>query len=313
MFKKADTPWVEKYRPSQFGDIVLSPENALFFERLLALRYVPNMLFYGPPGTGKTTTVMNLVRAYQEPSSEDRKGLMIQLNASDDRGVDVIRSQINTFVTSMSVFGPGVKFVVLDEVDYMTKQAQQALIYVLNSHPQHVRFVLICNYISKVDETLQSLFVRVHFNHLPKDKVIGFLRNIVRSEGIATSERDLEKVQECYGSDLRAMINYLQRNIGTVVDMNVLGSDVWEDLYRRISEGEHITSLVQKVNALSLDYRTDPTLLLKQFVYYLAVNDPELLRPVADRLADAFHTTNDDAEILVPYVLVTLINGFIKT
>jgi DNA polymerase III delta prime subunit len=309
--QKFENPWVEKYRPSQFDEIVLSPENALFFEQVLKKRYVPNMLFYGPPGTGKTTTVMNLVRAYQEPVAEERKGLMIQLNASDDRGVDVIRAQINTFVASMSVFGPGVKFVILDEVDYMTKQAQQALTYVLTDHPPHVRFILICNYVSKVDETLQSLFVRIHFNHLPKAKVVGFLRSIVEKEGMTTSERDLERIQQYYGSDLRGMINYLQRNIGADFDLKVLGEEVWAELLRMILARENITSLVSKVNALSLEYRTDPTTVLKEFVYHLVVHEPAFPREAVWPLAEAFHSANNEAAVSVPFVLLHLVNGFL--
>ena len=126
------TPWVEKYRPNTFEEIVLDSLNKKILENIIKNEHFPNLLFYGPPGTGKTTSVINLIKAYQATS--DNKNLMIHLNASDERGIDIIRNQINTFVNSKSLFNDGMKFVILDEVDYMTKNAQIALRYLLQSY-----------------------------------------------------------------------------------------------------------------------------------------------------------------------------------
>ena len=125
------TPWVEKYRPNTFDDIVLDPLNKSILENIIKNEHFPNLLFYGPPGTGKTTSIINLIKAYQENSQN--QNLMIHLNASDERGIDIIRNQINSFVNSKSLFNNGMKFVILDEVDYMTKNAQIALRYLLQS------------------------------------------------------------------------------------------------------------------------------------------------------------------------------------
>ena len=145
------TPWVEKYRPKTFDSIVLDETNRTILENIIQGGYFPNLLFYGPPGTGKTTTIINLVTAFQNKYFETQAqaiaasphttgssiglGTVIHLNASDERGVDVIRSQISTFVNTKSLFGRGdqLKFVILDEVDYMTKNAQLALRYLINS------------------------------------------------------------------------------------------------------------------------------------------------------------------------------------
>ena len=122
------TPWVEKYRPSHFDDIVLDPLNKLMMRNIISTRHFPNLLFYGPPGTGKTTTIINLVNEYQRATMQHTNGgFMIHLNASDERGIDIIRNQINQFVNSKTMFTNFMKFVILDEVDYMTKNAQQAL------------------------------------------------------------------------------------------------------------------------------------------------------------------------------------------
>ena len=139
---------------------------------------MPNLLLYGPPGTGKTTTIINLINEYQKKNNQENKGLMIHLNASDERGIDIIRNQINNFVNSKTMFTNGIKFVILDEIDYMTKNAQQALKYLLQEYQENIRFCLICNYISKIDESLQNEFVKLRFNQLPKQDIIDFLSKI---------------------------------------------------------------------------------------------------------------------------------------
>ena len=93
-------PFVEKYRPVKFDDIVLDPLNKQIFKNIIETGHFPNLLFYGPPGPGKTTTIINLVNSYQEKLNQKNKELMIHLNASDERGIDIIRSQINQFVNS---------------------------------------------------------------------------------------------------------------------------------------------------------------------------------------------------------------------
>ena len=108
------SPWVEKYRPTEFDEIVLDTTNKKILTNGIDKKYFPNILFYGPPGTGKTTTIINLIKLYQNTYSTTRKGYMIHLNASDDRGIDIIRNQISQFVNTKSLFGDGMKFVILD-------------------------------------------------------------------------------------------------------------------------------------------------------------------------------------------------------
>ena len=100
--------------------------------------------------------------------------MVLELNASDERGIDIIRSQICSFVNSKPLFNVGLKFIILDEVDYMTKNAQQALKYLLQNCSTNVRFCLICNYISKIDDGLQNEFIKLRFNQLPKEDIINF-------------------------------------------------------------------------------------------------------------------------------------------
>ena len=142
--------------------------NRKIFEKILEKRKFPHMLFYGPPGAGKTTSADNLIRKYQSLYSRVNKENIIHLNASDERGIEVIRTQIQQFVKSNNMFETGYKFVVLDEVDYMTKNAQQALKNLLQSCLNNVRFCLICNYICKIDDSLKNEFICIRFNQLNK-------------------------------------------------------------------------------------------------------------------------------------------------
>ena len=160
-------PWVEKYRPQNFKDIVLENNNKLILENIIKKDYFPNLLLYGPPGTGKTTTIINLINEYQMSKGGKNKDLIIHLNASDDRGVDIVRNQIKNFVKTKTLFNKGLKFVILDEVDYMTKNAQVALRYLIQLYSDNIRFCLICNYISRIELVLQNEFIRLKFCNLP--------------------------------------------------------------------------------------------------------------------------------------------------
>lgn len=244
------TPWVEKYRPTDFGDIVLNDINKQICNNIVNTEYFPNLLFYGPPGTGKTTTIINLVTSYQRKVSKvnkEEKSLMIHLNASDDRGIDIIRNQILQFVNSKCLFTSGLKFVILDEVDYMTKNAQQALRYLINTHSSNVRFCLICNYISRIDDGLQTEFLKIRFNNLPQLDIGRFLKNIVVSEQLTLTDSNISAIQKLYGSDIRSMINFIQCNhILDTSDVRIIDNAVWEHLTTIIKSSmsaENTTSL----------------------------------------------------------------------
>lgn len=283
-------PWVEKYRPSSFDTIVLEETNQLFFKNMLKNNYIPNLLFYGPPGTGKTTTILNLIQTFQENQGEVNSSLVIHLNASDERGIDTIRSQIYSFVHTKPFFSKGKKFVILDEVDSMTKSAQQALSYLLHT-PVTVSFCLICNYISKIEDTLQTLFIKVKFNALPVDKMLDFLETIVKKEGIDYTRAHLEGIQRMYGSDIRSMINYLQTN--QYNPSLPIQSEVWETLYT-LSLNESL----EYVEKLSILHNMDPKHILKEYVYYLALQKSISI----SSLELVFHTTLS-TKVMIQYVL----------
>ena len=180
-----------------------------------------------------------------------RKGLKIHLNASDDRGIDIIRNQINTFVNTKILFGAGMKFIILDEVDYMTKNAQQALRYLIQQYHPNIRFCLICNYISRIDSALQNEFIRLRFCNLPETDIFNFLSKIVRKEKINISDDQIKSIQYIFKSDIRSMINFLQSNHATPISFEkIITNKYWEDTIKTVLKvpynNELILSLVEK-------------------------------------------------------------------
>jgi len=265
--------WTEKFRPKILDDIVLDPLNKKIFENIINTGYFPNLLFYGPPGTGKTTTIINLVNSYQEKLNQKNKELMIHLNASDERGIDIIRSQINNFVNSKTMFNNGMKFVILDEVDYMTKNAQQALRYLLQNFSNSVRFCLICNYISRIDEGLQNEFLRLRFNQLPEKSIINFLNNISVSENLNLNKKSLYLIQKLYKSDMRSMINFMQSN-QNIKDNNIyiIENSIWDKLFDKIKNQDNLSSLNNFINEISSNYNIDKKNIIKDFLNYIIRN-----------------------------------------
>jgi replication factor C subunit 3/5 len=289
---KNTIPWVEKYRPTNFDDIVLDPINRKIFKNILEKNYFPNLLFYGPPGTGKTTTIINIINEYQIKYNQKNKGTVIHLNASDERGIDVIRSQIHQFVKSNNFFDKGLKFVILDEVDYMTKNAQQALKYLLQSSCYNVRFCLICNYISKIDESLKNEFICVRFNQLPKDDIYKFIKNISKNENLNITDMAIDRIQKNYNSDIRSMINFIQLN----QNINDNKKSIWEDKIVTDELFENINVFINKnksnnynfqidntiewkelLNDISIKFNIDKKTILKNYLNYIIRKKPETL------------------------------------
>jgi len=277
------TPWVERFRPTKFDDIVLDPLNKKILTNIINTSYFPNLLFFGPPGTGKTTTIINLVNSYQAVLGEKNNGLMIHLNASDERGIDIIRNQINQFVNSKSLFNQGTKFVILDEVDYMTKNAQQALRYLLQNYTNGVRFCLICNYISRIDEGLQNEFLRLRFNQLPEQDIISFLKNISVSENLNMTDKSLRLIQRLYKSDIRSMINFMQSNQHITDDeFNIIDETVWAELYSKIAlhnSSSNMNSIIAFINNTSSKYNIDKKNIIKDFLNYIIRDKEEHVSP----------------------------------
>ena len=301
-------PWVEKYRPTQIENIILDPINKQILTNIIHSCYFPNLLFYGPPGTGKTTTIINLVNSYQEKVNQINKGLIIHLNASDERGIDIIRNQINQFVNSKSLFKDGMKFVILDEVDYMTKNAQQALRYLLQNYSSGVRFCLICNYISKIDEGLQNDFLKLRFNQLPENDIFLFLNNIVQNEHLHLNETSVRLIQQLFKSDIRSMINFMQTNQNIQYNhIHIIEPNVWETLLSMMILKEDSAHLLHHVHEISINYNIDKKNIMKDFLNYIIRKKQHIVTtPFLNFIENVIHFEDCSNEDYVNYTIIKI-------
>ncbi len=304
-------PWVEKYRPTDLNDIVLDPHNKTIISNIIGTNYFPNILLYGPPGTGKTTTIINMINTFQEKNDQLNKGLMIHLNASDERGIDIIRNQIHQFVNSNSLFHNGIKFVILDEVDYMTKNAQQALKYLLQGFTDNVRFCLICNYISRIDESLQNEFMRIRFNQLPETDIIHFLSTISIKENLNISDKKLKSIQRLFKSDIRSMINYIQSNQNTINTNAVIDITTWENLTKVIKNKDDLKKSILLFHDISNEYNIDIKNVIKDYLNYIINNNPEYISFSFLKFTEfVIHLINPNSEQIVNYIVLKLNHFF---
>lgn len=305
-------PWVEKYRPTKFQDIVLDDINRTIMENILKNNYFPNILLYGPPGTGKTTTIINLINTFQENNNQKNKGLMIHLNASDERGIDIIRNNINNFVNSKNLFNEGIKFIVLDEIDYMTKNAQQALKYLLQINNENVRFCLICNYISRIDESLQSEFMRLRFNQLPEEKIINFLDIINKLENLNYTNNILKSIQKIYKSDIRSMINYMQSNESIILDNKIIDNSLWITITNIIIK-KKANNLYNKLYEISQNYNIEIKNIIKYYFNYIIINDKKYIcKEFLDIVEYVIHQNDFNSNYIINYIYYSLHDLYLK-
>ena len=176
-------PWVEKYRPDMLEEVVSHDHIVDTLNRFIEKGSLPHLLFYGPPGTGKTTTILACAAKLFGGSKDNMYSNVLELNASDDRGIDVVRTMIKSFATTKNMFDSGkLKLIILDEADSMTNTAQDALRRVIEKYVQHVRFCLICNDIGKLTPAIQSRCTVFRFFPLSKEAMMTRLDIVLQHE-----------------------------------------------------------------------------------------------------------------------------------
>ena len=169
---------------------------------------LPHLLLYGPPGTGKTSTIV--AAAKRMYGAKAYSSMALELNASDARGIDVIRNEIKEFAGTRQLFNKGVKLVILDEADAMTNDAQFALRRVIEKYTKNARFCLICNYVSKIIPALQSRCTRFRFAPLSRDQIRDRLVEVAQAEKCNTTDDGIESILALSGGDMRRVLNLLQ-------------------------------------------------------------------------------------------------------
>lgn len=207
--------WVEKYRPRKLNEIVGQREIVERLKSYVEAKNMPNMLFAGPPGVGKTTAALAL--AY-EFFGEASKANFLELNASDERGIDVVRGRIKEFARSVAL-GGGFKIIFLDEADALTKDAQNAMRRTMEKYSRIARFILSCNYSSKIIEPIQSRTALFRFRALSSDDIKARLKFIAEKEGLKVSEDAFDLIIDASEGDMRRAINMLQSSAALSQDI----------------------------------------------------------------------------------------------
>eukprot|EP00794_Sanderia_malayensis_P014375 gene14376-15873_t len=201
-------PWVEKYRPNSLADLISHKDIINTIQRFIKEDKLPHLLFYGPAGTGKTSTILAVAR--QLYSKKEFNSMVLELNASDDRGIGIVRQQILTFASTRTIFKSKFKLVILDEADSMTNDAQNALRRVMEKYTENTRFCMICNYLTGIIPALQSRCTRFRFGPLENQQMQLRLEHVINAENVRVTEDGMKSLTRLANGDMRKSINILQ-------------------------------------------------------------------------------------------------------
>ncbi|KAI1382164.1 putative replication factor protein [Hypoxylon crocopeplum] len=240
-------PWVEKYRPKTLSDVTAQDHTINVLQRTLQASNLPHMLFYGPPGTGKTSTILALAKELYGP--EMMKSRVLELNASDERGISIVREKVKDFARMQLTNVPAgyksrypcppFKIIILDEADSMTQDAQSALRRTMETYSKITRFCLICNYVTRIIDPLASRCSKFRFKSLDQGNAKRRLEDIAGKEGVALEDGAIDALIKCSEGDLRKAITFLQsaaRLVGAIEK-----GDEEEDKMEIDSDGKIVT------------------------------------------------------------------------
>jgi replication factor C subunit 3/5 len=209
---------VEKYRPVSLSDVSGHQDILATINKFVDSNRLPHLLFYGPPGTGKTSTILALARRIY--GHQNMRQMVLELNASDDRGIEVVREHIKTFASTKQIFTAGssasragiagFKLIILDEADAMTNTAQMALRRIMEKYTANTRFCIIANYAHKLSPALLSRCTRFRFSPLHEQDIRVLVDKVIEEEGVKIMPDAVDSLVRLSKGDMRRALNVLQ-------------------------------------------------------------------------------------------------------
>ena len=267
-----EQPWVEKYRPHHLNEIVGQREIVERLKNFVNDNSMPHLIFAGPAGTGKTTSALALTRDILKGKMKSNQ-TYLELNASDARGIDVIRTMVKDFAKSVVPEDIPFKILILDEADNMTAPAQQALRRTMENYTKTCRMILICNYSNKIILPIQSRCATFRFKPVSNEEIKNRILYIINQESIKIEESGLNALIYVANGDLRRAVNYLQA-------ASTVSTSITDDIIYKITGKIHPEEIKKLINSALEGKLMESKQLLDEFILKYGISARSLVSQI---------------------------------
>ena len=281
--------WIERYRPQKLSDIKSQNNIVESIKKFLINKNLPHLLFFGKSGTGKTSCIN---ASCNQLYGKNSKYMILELNASDNRGIETVRNQIYQFANTKSMINKGIKTIILDEADSMTIMAQNALRKIIENNSANVRFCIICNYINNIIPALKSRCIQFRFSPLKKEEKFKILKHITKNENFNIADNFLNIIIKISNGDMRKSINMLQ-SLSVIykngIDNNITSNNIYN--YFNIISNKDI-DVIWKIIYSKQDLKSKIKKIEKIILYEYDFNLNELLEKFTEKIFQLNYSNN---------------------